>query len=330
MLLLALGCRPLPTGDTGAAETGPSTSPDTDTSEPAEEGTPLRIATWNIESLGSSGTDQYEATRDILARIDADVVGLNELDAHEESRLQDLADALGYDTVVFPDDNPFGDLRNAMLARETVTDLRVIDSEDLSGDRNADDLTRLPIMLTVRKGGVDVTIIGQHFKSGFYTEDEFRRAVDGQRTAQSVAEALGTHVVVMGDLNEELGEAPSGSFTSMPSDVPSSYHLGNDLWNALFDTGIPKDPFTPLVEAGLTPLDAAQLDGREATRDASGRRIDYILVNDAAAASSPVTEVYDSRDEGSDGLPKAGEAPAREASEQAADHFPVIVELTVK
>ena len=41
--------------------------------------TDVRVATWNIESVGAPGSSEYSASLDVLARIAADVVALNEI-----------------------------------------------------------------------------------------------------------------------------------------------------------------------------------------------------------------------------------------------------------
>ena len=90
--------------------------------------------------------------------------------------------------------------------------------------------------------------------------------------------------------------------------------------------GLVNDPFHYFEEAGLTALPAEQLDGRDATRPSSGRRIDYILVSsDLEDAQS---QVYDSQDEHRDGgLELPGEEPDRAACETASDHLPVFADV---
>ena len=60
----------------------------------------------------------------------------------------------------------------------------------------------------------------------------------------------------------------------------------------------------------------------------AGRRIDYLLIGAQLAGKVVGTEIYDARDDGVGlGLPKAGDPPFRNASEQAADHLPVFMDL---
>ncbi|MFT4622477.1 MAG: endonuclease/exonuclease/phosphatase family metal-dependent hydrolase [Myxococcota bacterium] len=289
----------------------------------------LRIAGWNVEGLGRSSTDEFVAARDVLARMNADVVVLCELDEGEGDTLTELAVELGYGWRLYPASNPFGDLRNALLARVPARDGVQWTSADLSGDRDANDVTRLPLEVTVEVGGHSVRVIGTHLKSGFSDSDAFRRAVDATRVAQAVSAGAAGPVVVLGDLNADAGDdIPSPDpWTSEPGGAPGSYALGEDVQEQLRDDGVRNTPF-PLFEAvGLSIVDAAQLDGRYATRDSSDRRIDYALVSGGIEVRG---EVYDSRDDDGSGIADGDTLPERDATSVASDHFPVLVELTLR
>ena len=289
----------------------------------------VRIATWNVEELGYPGSEEYEAVAAILARIDADIIGINEIDAPEVGHIKTLGTDLGYTHVTVPSTNPFGDIRNAILTRLPVRDSAIHKPADLSGDADANDVTRYPVSVTVDAGQA-VTVVGQHWKSGFDDDDEFRRAVDSMRTAQA-ADTGTAWVVAMGDVNQDIGEPPWSPtlFTDVPAGMPSEYWLGSDLYDQLASGGIANDAFGPLSTVGLEIIEAQQLDGRYATRDVSDRRIDYVLGTEAVRATA-VGEIYDSRDDGQDGLSKSGEVLPRETSANASDHFPVVIEFTVQ
>lgn len=293
-------------------------------------GDSIRIVTWNVEGLSATSTDEYAATRDILARLDADIVGLNEIDEFQLDELQALASDLGYPTVVVPQTNPFGELRNAMMARVRVTAAQVLTSAQLSGDPSANDMTRVPVAVTV--DGWDLSVVCQHWKAGFDDADEFRRTVESVRGAQAGSYLNATHQILMGDVNAEVTDGAEfpNPFTSLPVGLPSSFDLGDDLADEL-DTGagIANAPFQVMAAAGLEVIEASQVDGRLETRDVSGRRIDYILADAQTRDWLNAAEVYDTRDEHlSGGVPKAGNAPDREAGATASDHFPVLVDLT--
>lgn len=315
--LLACGPR-LPAADSGTVGTGPGTG----TQPPA---TPIRVATWNVEGLGAVGSGQYEAVRAILARIDADVVAINEIDAFEGEDLRALAADLGYATVLEESSNPFGSLHNALIARLPGTNARYHSSEDLSGDPDANDVTRRPVSFALDLG---VVIAGNHLNSGYEDADEFRRTVDGIRTAQVPPDP--TRGIVCGDINQEVTEAQDTpeTFTDFPANMPGGFFLGGDLYADLTGGGIHNGPFPHFEAAGYAVVEAAQMDGSLATRNVSGRRIDYVLVGSDLVDRVVGAEIYDARDDGTGlGLPKAGVAPERTASEVASDHLPVFVDL---
>jgi len=288
------------------------------------------VVTWNLELVGSSNSEQYLAAAAVLARINADVVALNEVNEGESGVLTRMASDLGYDFVEVPSGNPFGDLRNAILTRLPVNDTTTWRSDMLSSDDSANDMTRWPVEVEVVFSGMPVRILVQHFKSGDSSGDMFRRMVDGQRIAQAAGPYKPTdYVIVGGDFNAEVDEAVSspGTWHSVPGGLPSSFSLGSDLENQL-DKGLPNSVFSALQDAGYTDLPATQPDGRDATRDLSQRRLDYLFVSPGLQADTDiVAEVYDARDDASSVLIWSGEAPYREATQDASDHFPVVADL---
>jgi exonuclease III len=321
--LFACALGPPPTdGETSASGTEPTATETTTAPRPPQT---VRVLTWNVEGLTPSASQDAAAT--VLARYAPDVVLLQEIEDFEADDLQAFAEDLGYAIVVDPVDNPFGTLHNAVLSRLPLDEPRIWTSDALSGDASANDLTRWPVAAAGALDGVRFAVVTNHWKSDFYEIDVFRRAVDGYRTAQAAASMAATVTLVCGDVNEELDEVAAlspAAWTSQPTGAPSDFRLGDDLVALLRGDGLPNDPFAPLLAGGLTVVDALQLDTRDATRDDSGRRLDYCFVQGATA----VGEVYDSRDDDGSGLPKVGSPPARETSAAASDHFPVVVDLT--
>ena len=295
----------------------------------------VRVATWNIETVGAPGSVEYQAARDLLIRIGADVVALNEIASSADSaNLASLAADVGYTSVVVPASNPFGADRNAIL-----TDLPVLSSEvhtaaSLSGDPLANDISRLIVEVRVDLPGdaPDLTVVSNHWKSGTGNDDEFRRVVESHRMIQAVADLdpLFDAYILVGDVNEEIDNVPQvpSPLTSEPSGLPGSFELGADLEFALFNPGEVNDPFAHLIESQMTIAAALQLDGLDATRPASGRRLDYIFVSPVVAAGGVDAEVYDSQDEGlPGGLPKSGSPLSAGVGDAASDHLLVFADL---
>ncbi len=116
--------------------------------------TTVCIATWNIETVGAPGSAEYEAALDVLERVDADLIALNEIASSSDSaNLTLLAADAGYSSVVVPASNPFGADRNAILTDFPVLSQTINTSADLSGDPSANDISRLLVEVTV-----DVTV----------------------------------------------------------------------------------------------------------------------------------------------------------------------------
>ncbi|MGB5832376.1 MAG: endonuclease/exonuclease/phosphatase family protein, partial [Thiohalocapsa sp.] len=103
----------------------------------------VRIVTWNIETVGARDSAQYEAARAVLQRLDADIVALQEiLSAADVEHLDDFAFDLGYAHVAVAPSGPFGSMRNALLSDYPIRFSDPWTSVELSGDADADDLTR--------------------------------------------------------------------------------------------------------------------------------------------------------------------------------------------
>lgn len=302
--------------------------PGAEAPDPTAEARTVRAATWNIQGVGAEGSPGFDAAVAVLLRLDADLVGLNEVDQGEDAALHELAALTGYDHVLLPDDNPFGPLRNAVLSRLPVIDEVVWTSSALSSDADANDMTRLPVSVTVDAGPATVSMVVQHWKAGFEDIDHLRRAVESLRAVDALGRAPGDHSLLVGDVNHEVDQGPGDPpvLTAVPSGAPWGFQLGADL-EALLDQGIGTDPFEPLWDADLRVLDAEQADGRPATRDSSGRRIDYVAVDPDLVERVLGTLVYDSRDDDQVSLNLEGNRPDRAVSAEASDHFPVVVEL---
>lgn len=299
----------------------------------------VRVATWNIQSVGTPGTVEYDAALEILQRIDADVVAINEVASDGDvTNFESLATAAGYPYTVVPSSNSFGSERNAFMSRFAIVASTIHTAPSLSGDPDANDITRFVVEVVVDVPGndEDLTLITQHWKSGTGNEDEFRRAVESIRITQAVSELLTSDqaVVIMGDLEEEIESVPRSPnpFTELPAGLPSAFVLGDDIAAELAGPGIVNDPFHYILDNisdGVQVLGALQLDGSDATRPTSGRRLDYVMVSSQFAPDTPA-EVYDSADEGLvGGLPKFGAPPQPNASADASDHLPVFTDILV-
>ncbi len=334
---LAGGCLddPLPQGP---AQPGVGTLGSDGSDSTSETVLTVRVATWNLETVGDLGTAEYDAALAVLARVGADVVAINEVgSAADVANVTQLAADAGYPYLEVGTVS-FGGMRNAMLSRWPMTSW-VHTSASLSGDPAANDLTRdiVEALVDVPDNDRDLTVVVQHWKSGTDNTDEFRRGVESLRVAQTVDDLLTTDdaYVFVGDVNDEIDSVPHSPnpFTEEPTGLPSSFDLGTDLEAELAGPGIQNNPFFYLERdtgPDAVALDAFQLDGSVATRPSTGRRIDYALTSKLVLDFGPASQVYDSADEGLSGsLPLYGSAPSAGTSLTASDHLLVFADVTV-
>lgn len=163
----------------------------------------LRVVTFNIEanrdsngfvteSLNDPGTSDYESVRDILERINADVVCLQELanadvaggtNGGTNSDVHSLASDLGLPYVHIPTSSGVFDfsLRNAILSRYPIIEtedigsagyMEAIISFNEFGIRAKDVSRAKPaVKINVPGAASPVTIIGLHNKAGSAQDD---------------------------------------------------------------------------------------------------------------------------------------------------------------
>ncbi len=301
----------------------------------------LRVATWNTQSLGNQGSNEWNRTVDIINRIGADVVALQEIDtAAEAALIPTLAGATGYSdwAVSSISGTLSGDFRGAVLSNYPILFSASHSAAQLSGDPNANDITRdiFEVHVQVPNAAERTAIFVLHLKAGSFNENKFRRAIEIHRLSQAISAyqsqyPMGSWLVV-GDLNEDLGDGPFGqTFNAVPGGLPQTYSLGSDI-----NFPVVYDPFNSLLAMGALIADATQEDSTTlyATRPSSGRRLDYVIYANGALLGGD--EVYNSvRDNGIDDtpignwLPKVGAPLPATASAQSSDHFAVFADLTV-
>lgn len=302
----------------------------------------IRVATFNIgatfgetffiHSLGDPGTPDHDTVRDILARIDADVVALQEIHSVDlqgsPNDLQALAGYLGYDYLNVPPVTGVFDntLRVVLLSR-----FPLLQSSSIAPPAGARDMTRRHAVVQVDLPGThaDPFLVSPHLKAGTASGERFQRAVEMRRLVNHLAaEGIGGNhnFVVLGDFNPS---ATQTTFTELPTGLPQSFVLGNDIPFPVTYFVNPVDYFPDPVFR----LDARQPGGSAVTFDTStgGRTLDLILVSPAIAARDHASEIYNSALDVSNavGLPKAGAPLAAGTSAAASDHYAVFADLRI-
>ncbi|MEM7152052.1 MAG: endonuclease/exonuclease/phosphatase family protein [Myxococcota bacterium] len=326
------------TGGDSAAESADSS--DSGVQPSACGGRTVRVATFNIESVGAEASDSFGAAVDILQRIDADIVCLQEVVEWETTSLFALGNAAGYPDVIQGNRPPAigGEFTNACMSRPGLRIVGSYGGAELSPGGQSNDVGRdiLVVQADLAEAGEPPCRLGLvtlHLKSGQEPLDWFRRQVEAHRVAQAVAlyqaEYPGDPMVILGDLNESIDDPALGSvFESIPPGLPDSYEVGSDIEFPLL-----YQPFETFADLGFSRVDATQEDSARDETWADLVRLDYVLL---AGPQLQVAEVYNAcRDNGVDDAPrggwmsKAGDPLQCEVSEVASDHFPVAADLVL-
>ena len=299
--------------------------------------TVFRIATWNLLGAGVQGSPSWEAARSIIARIDADVLCMQEIVEGEEAALQALAQSEGYVYgLLTPASGPPGaGIANACMSRLPTANENYLWSDWISPDPDARDMTRPFVRLRLYHPGSGryVSILSGHLKAGTDEVDRFRRMIDHIRMAMAAEDERqqfpDNAVIALGDFNE-TPNPDAESFSSLPAGLPEFYSLGSDI-----DLPIVYDPAQPLIDAGLSRVEARWEDSTEDdTFIPFPRRLDYVWTTDEEIIAAEVYEAC--QDDGIDDAPqgdvlvKSGEPLSCGTSEVASDHRPVVVELRLR
>lgn len=334
-----------PADVTGASADSGSTRGGEETGEPMAvcADRPVRVASYNVESVNAAGSASNEALRAVLTRIDADIVCVQEIADGEAVAFGELAAAVGLPHVLKAERSPAigGELSNGCMARFPIDAVGSWGGQALSTDPTANDVGRdllaVRMDLSARQDNgapCHLGLITAHAKSGEEPVDWFRRQVEAVRLAAAVQRYRQAHpqdgLVVLGDFNETLDDPAIGTrFDGAPPDLPNSYSLGADI-----EFPLEYQPFASVADAGLTLTSPGQEDAplrRETWRDSL--RLDYIWLGGPTWVAG---EVYNGcRDDGIDEDPpgdfvvKAGAPLDCSVTEEASDHFAVLADLTL-
>lgn len=299
----------------------------------------VRVATWNVElGIGPADSVKYRSQKEVLRRVDADIVAFQELQATSSNEWVRLAGELGYSYRAWGELGPFsGDMVVGYFSRFPILEARSVRSP-----RGAVELSRLPLRLVVRvpEAARPLALWNMHHKAEFRHRDCFRRAIEARRIAQDIQRYRAeypdrTEISLLGDMNDdaERPEQPD-SFRALHPRLPWTYRLGRDVGFPLRYRVFPTDHYG---EAGLgLRLVPAYRQGSSnaVTHLYTNYRLDYLFVSPAIRDSPPGPprgEIYHSDwDRNGGGLPKAGVPPPAGTSLKASDHYPVFVDLDLE
>ena len=297
----------------------------------------IRLASYNIGahfttssggvyypdySLGAPGTPDFDSVRDILQRIDADVVALEEIHTADISgnSVNTLATQLGYPYIyIAPSTNTFDNtLHVAFLSRFPYLTQTAITSPP-----GAKEMNRLipAVKVDVPATARDPVLLAAHLKSGSAASDLFQRTVEMRRLTTYLTTSgltVNDNFIIMGDFNLS---ATDRTFTSPPaSGLPASFVLGADI---TLPINYYINPVTYFNNPAITRIIPRQLDNSTVTFPSSGSTIDLFLVSSLVGARPLHTEIYNSTLDTSNtsGMAKAGPPLAAGTSTAASDHL---------
>ncbi len=183
------------------------------------------VGTWNIEHFGNPGelpsndALQFKNVLAVLRQAEVDVWALQELD--DEATFNRLLDSLGagFGGHWVPDDAVSTDIGYGFIYRTDVVTLTGNISQILAGS-SYEFGSRPPLQLRARVAlpdtTVEVRVINVHMKAGGSTSDYDRRVAASGILKNYVdnLQAVGAHVIVAGDFNDELITSIAGGRTS--------------------------------------------------------------------------------------------------------------------
>ena len=285
---------------------------------------PLRLASFNVEQgFESPGTASCDQAKAIIARVSPDVLAVVEArSGSDTNNFFLIAAELGYPHAVISGSSPLDTtLRTGVFSRYPIISTNAVRSPE-----GAVEMTRQNIVVKIDVPGTpnDPLIVVMHPKCcSNYSRDSFRRAIEMRRARETVeASSIPAidNVFVVGDFN--LVGTDNVSFTAVPSDVPKSYKLAEDV---AFPVVYRTNPAFYFAGTGIEQVPMAQVNGQTktwTTRSSSSSVLDYIMASAPVRARGFQTEIYSSvLDTAGGGLPKPGPIPATNASSLAADHF---------
>lgn len=299
---------------------------------PRAEAVPLRIAAWNVlYGVGKPGSNDYNAVKAILQRVNPDIIGFEELTDSDYNNWVTLAAELGYPYLAYSSGGPFaGASRLGFMSRH-----RIVAAYEVREPTGAVEFTRWPLHAIFEVPGAlnrfHVWVV--HNKASSGDVNQFRRAIEIMRAVSNIAAwaatyPLETEYVIMGDFNEDVTASQVPFFYTLPADLPTDYVLGSDI---VFPVKYRLYPTDRPAEVFMEQLNIFQEDSNIAATYQSGSRLDYLFFSDDIMSSpygAPVGEVYNSaRDDGVGGLPKYGSPLPTNTSALASDHYLIFADI---
>lgn len=296
----------------------------------------VRVATFNVENgVGAPQTPKYQAIREIIRRIDADVVAFQELTPGSLAAWKAMARDLGYPHTAQSSIGPYsGDLFVGYFSR-----FPIIEQNEVRSPEGAQEIGRWPLRVTIEVPGAARPFVlwTVHHKAMFGYADCFRRAVEARRIRENVTTLLTSHTnyieyVILGDMNDDFErEDQPVTYSSLPRRLPATYRLGSDVTLPMAYRVFPMDHYKNAgVGMRWVPAYRAGTKNRK-THLYTDFTLDYIFASTPIWShpdGPPQGEIYHSQNDGPNtGLPKQGNPLPADTSLAASDHYPVFADL---
>ncbi|MCF7838385.1 MAG: endonuclease/exonuclease/phosphatase family protein [Candidatus Marinimicrobia bacterium] len=297
----------------------------------------LRVATWNVEhGIGEPGTAKHAAQRAILQRLDADVIGFQELNGRTHAHWDQLGAELGYAHRAWGELGPFaGGMYVGYYSRYPI-----IGQASVGSPPEALELSRIPLRVAIDVPGRETPLVlwNMHHKAMFAYRDRYRRAVEARRILDDLAAYQAAHAphgyfIILGDMNDDpKRETQPATVHWQPEDLPRTFAPGADvragpLTYRAFPTDHYADPRFGLIEAPAF----RQGSTNDITHLYTEYRLDYLYLSPALAKIAVPAlegEIYHSaHDRPTGGRPKQGAPLSPGTSLEASDHYPVFIDL---
>jgi len=304
----------------------------------------IRVASFNLYLFIGSIDAKYNAVRDHINRVNADIIFLTEVsDAGYTAIVNNLAPDTGYNYTAR---GAVSSLGSCFMSKYPISNVQELTNAYVNAPGSGEEM---PVSIGIARCQIafnsqDLIIYGVHYEpwclSGPCLDEErdvleFPRAIQIHRTFQDIvtqqAASPAAKFIVMGDFNDDDESPQTSSFADEPSGIRGSFVLGSDITFPFTYATYPDQFLT-----GFTVLKGLDL--------ASGRntiwaddpnaaltvavRLDYIAIG--AGIDNVGDEILNSESDANTGLSKVGSPLASGLSRVASDHKLVFADLKIK
>lgn len=293
----------------------------------------IRIASFNSMS-GLDGQDHFNAIRDHLNRVQADIITLVEISAFDADNIRALAQKTGYN---YFDDGDLATTYNCIcLSRYRIKSRRLLTNSELFSH---------VVITEIDVKGTTFVIYSIHLYPFQVTSwnpptpvpaYEYTRAVEWIRINTDIAAVKTANpnavIIVQGDYNSDRNLPQTDYFDSKPAGVPVT--VTEDF---SYPLQYYKNPDHALSTNGLTIVEGTTLNGNRNSVNANSPnavitsevRIDY-LSYDASKLLHVGSEILFSEEDANTGLTKVGNPLSSQLSRVASDHRLIFSDFSIK